>query len=385
MRVFVVVLLCVCLSTGAAVAQQLPSGKPVPPAGEAALAPPDIAAAGAVLIERGTGRVLFAIAPDRMLPIASITKVMTALIVLEHCDLTEVVTASARASGVPGTSIYLAEGEQLSVNELLLGLLLRSGNDAAIALAEHVAGSVEAFVALMNARAAQLGAQAHFVNPNGLDVRAHGASALGMALIAREALDFPAFRTLVATERATIPWQGNPYERVLTNKNKLLTHYPGATGVKTGFTKKAGRCLIFSAERDGMELVGVLLNCGNWFDAATQLLDWGFATYSVRTFLKSGEVVAQLPVSGGMKGSARVVCPMNFRAPIGQGETVKLLIETEERLLAPVIRGAVVGRASVIVAGEVVAEQWLVVDEPIDTRTYPCALWRTFRAFNPVA
>ena len=154
----------------------------------------NVSARAAVLIDGATGRALYALNADKRYPMASTTKIMTALLALERCDLSETVTASANASGVPGTSIYLGEGEQLSMKDMLLGLMLRSGNDAAVAIAEHVSGSVEAFARLMNARAAALGADANFVTPNGLDAPGHGATARAMALIAREALKNEDFR-----------------------------------------------------------------------------------------------------------------------------------------------------------------------------------------------
>ena len=229
---------------------------------------PALNAHAAVLIDGASGRLLYGYNEHRQLPMASTTKVMTALLALEGCSLQETVTASKRASGVPGTSIYLREGEQLTMEEMLLGLMLRSGNDAAVAIAEHVSGSVEAFAEKMNERAQELGAQANFITPNGLDAGGHSISALGLALVARQAMTLPDFRRIVGTQRATIRWPGNDYDRVLTNKNRLLREYEGATGIKTGFTSKAGRCLVFSAEREGMELIGVVLNCGTWFDSA---------------------------------------------------------------------------------------------------------------------
>ena len=149
---------------------------------------------------------------------------------------------------------------------MLYGLMLRSGNDAAVAIAEHVAGSVESFAEMMNERAEELGADAHFVNPHGLPAEGHAASALGMAKIMRHAMTIPEFRTITATQRKIIPWVGNEYSRVLENKNRLLSTYEGANGGKTGYTNAAGRCLVFSAERDGLSLIGVVLNCPTWFD-----------------------------------------------------------------------------------------------------------------------
>lgn len=344
---------------------------------------PQVEALGAILIDRESGRVLYELNADQMLPIASTTKVMTALITLEKCDLDEIVTTSAGASGVPGTSIYLGVGEQLSVKQMLQGLLLRSGNDAAVALAEHVAGTVEDFAELMNQRAAQLGAQANFVTPNGLDAPGHQASARAMALIANEAMDFPAFRQIVLTQRAVLPWRDSPYDRVLTNKNKLLASYEGATGVKTGFTKKAGRCLIFSAQRGDMELLGVVLNCAQWFDAAKALLDWGFDHFGLKEYLYAGERAACVRVIGGMEEEVHAVAPVKLRVPLRQGETVRLIVEAEDTLEAPVAAGTPIGRAQVVVDGQVVAQRVLVAEKNVPVRTFGAAFERVLRYFNP--
>ena len=249
-----------------------------------------IEARAAILIDRESGRVLYEKNADERYPVASTTKIMTALIAVEQCAMDEIVTAGPNASGVEGTSIYLGVGEQLPMLDMLKGLMLRSGNDAAVAIAEHIAGDVKQFAALMNARAEMLGANAYFVTPNGLDQGGNGASARAMALIAREAMGNETFRELVSTQEAIIPWVGNEYSRVLRNKNRLLSEYEGATGIKTGFTSAAGRCLVFSAERDGMELIGVVLSCPGWFDEAERLLDWGFDNFSMKTAAQAGEI-----------------------------------------------------------------------------------------------
>ncbi len=388
MRVWLALAVGICLcwplaarGTGAAGAQAEQAE-----AAQAGIAPaPQVEALGGILIERESGRVLWAQDPDRMLPMASTTKVMTALLTLENCSLDEVVTASARASGVPGTSLYLGVGEQLTVEQMLLGLMLRSGNDAAVALAEHISGTVEDFALLMNRRAAELGAQAHFVTPNGLDAEGHGASARAMALIANEAMDFPAFRRLVATQQATLPWRDSPYDRVLTNKNKLLSTYPGTTGVKTGFTQKAGRCLIFSAQREDMELLGVLLNCGGWFQDAAALMDWGFACYAMEDFLYAGQRTGRIPVTGGMAQEVWAVAPMKLCAPVAAGEQVQLVLETQPNLTAPVAAGYPVGRAKVLIDGQVVAQRVLVAEKAVPQRTFSAALEKVIRHFNPAA
>lgn len=279
-------------------------------------------ARAAILLEAETGRVLFEKNADERLAIASTTKIMTALLAIESCAMDEIVTAGKNASGVPGTSIYLSEGEQLTMEEMLYGLMLRSGNDAAVAIAEHVAGSAEAFAERMNARAGSLGANAYFTTPNGLDSGGNGASARGIATIAREAMRHEAFVAIVSTKRRTIPWTDHEYMRVLTNKNKLLRTYDGALGIKTGFTKKAGRCLVFAAERDGMRVVGAALNCPNWFEEAADIMDYGFETYSMVEVLPEGAVLTE--------GKERFTLLSTLRVPVREGETADTEIESNE-------------------------------------------------------
>lgn len=326
-----------------------------------------VAAKGAVLIDGTSGRVLFRQNADEMLPMASTTKIMTALIALESCSLDETVVAGKNAVGVEGTSIYLSEGESLSMEHMLYGLMLRSGNDAAVAIAEHVSGSVPAFVEKMNARAQALNADAHFVNPNGLPASGHAASALGMARIMRAAMQIDEFRTITATERKIIPWVGNEFSRVLENKNRLLSTYDGANGGKTGYTKTAGRCLVFSAERDGLFLIGTVLNCPTWFDTAAEMLDYGFENFRMQESLARGQSVGEITVFGGASGKVRVVAGETLSAAIPVGARAVLRYDYDENISAPIRKGDVVGAARLIVSGDVVGECPLIADsdEPV--------------------
>lgn len=312
-----------------------------------------VAAKGAVLIDGESGRILFGQNENEMLPEASCTKIMTALIALESCALDENVTAGKNAHGVEGTSLYLSEGETLNMEQMLYGLMLRSGNDAAVAIAEHVAGSVKAFAERMNRRAAELNADAHFVNPHGLDAEGHRASALGLARIMRAAMQNDDFRTITGTQRKVIPWVGNEYSRVLENKNRLLRDYEGATGGKTGFTSRAGRCLVFSAERDDLELIGAVLNCYTWFDAATVLLDYGFDHFRMERALSAGQLAGTASVLNGEVKQVDAVAAENLAAAveIGSRPEVKLEIRDQE---APLREGQVIGEARLEVNGQVV-------------------------------
>ena len=321
-----------------------------------------VPAKGAVLIDSESGRILFAQNANEMLPEASCTKIMTALIALENSALSEDVTAGKNAHGVEGTSLYLSEGETLSMEQMLYGLMLRSGNDAAVAIAEHISGSVDRFAEQMNAHAAALGADAVFVNPHGLPADGHAASAHAMTLIARAAMRLPLFREIVSTRRATIPWVGNDYARVLTNKNRLLESYPGATGVKTGFTKAAGRCLVFSAQRDGMELIGCVLNCPDWFGEAERMLDYGFERYRNAKLLRAGEEATRVSLSGARQNRLTLVAAEDLVVPLAEGEHYALNYDTQPAA-APVHEGDILGRATVTIGGEVVASVPLAAAE----------------------
>jgi len=349
------------------------------PVGASASEPFSVAAKGAVLIDADSGRVLFAQNADTRLPMASTTKVMTTLLALEHARLDEPVTAGKNASGVPGTSLYLSEGETLSMEHMLYGLMLRSGNDAAVAVAEHIAGSVPAFAEMMNARAEELGADAHFVNPHGLDAEGHGITALGLALVMREAMKNATFREITGTQRKVIPWVGNEYSRVLENKNKLLKTYEGATGGKTGYTGKAGRCLVFSAERDGLSLIGVVLNCPTWFDTATLLLDYGFENFRAEVALETGQRVDALPVRGGSAQTVNVVAEAPLRAAVPVGGQVEVVRILPESLEAPVRDGDPVGTAELRSGGQVLARCRLIALGSVERRSLSGALTRLLR------
>ena len=340
---------------------------------------PTVDAKAFVLIDRHSGRVLYGRNENEILPIASTTKIMTALIAIENCELREMVVVSERASGVPGTSIYLGLNERLSMEQMLEAIMLRSANDAAVAIAEHIDGDVVQFAERMNVRAKTLSADAYFVNPNGLDQPGHGASALGLATIAREAMNNPVFRRLAFAQGSVIPWRDSQYDRVLSNKNKLLRTYPGATGIKTGFTKKAGRCLVFSAERDRMELIGVVLNCGAWFDAAAGLMDYAFTYYRVTTLFEEKQTVVHIPVMGGAQQVVHAVAGEPLSIPLSADEEAVIMVDVPDMLFAPVERGAEVGVAWAEVDGVKVCEIKLVAQDGVGEWGFIPALTRIAR------
>ncbi|KGX92210.1 D-alanyl-D-alanine carboxypeptidase [Pontibacillus halophilus JSM 076056 = DSM 19796] len=261
-------------------------------------AAPSVSARNAVLMEQSTGRVLFEKAGHEQRNIASITKIMTAIIAIESGMLKEKVEVSHRAVYTEGSSVYLKEGQEILLEDLVYGLMLRSGNDAAMAIAEHVGGSMEGFVVLMNEKAEWIGmTNSSFANPHGLDQENHYSTAYDMALLTRYAMDNDLFRKVSRTESyrsksVPYPWG---------NKNKMLTrYYEFSTGGKTGFTKSAGRTLVSTAEKDGMELIMVTLNAPDDWNDHTYSFEWGFENYSMKELAPEGKT--ELPNEEGTTG-----------------------------------------------------------------------------------
>lgn len=267
-------------------------------------AEPPIAAQAAVVMDLKTGQVLYAKeATKRMYP-ASTTKILTAVVVLQNCKLDERVKASKEAANVEGSAIWLKEGEELAVSDALYALLLNSGNDVAVALAEKVSGSVDGFVSLMNRTARAYGAvDSHFNNPHGLPDESHYTTALDLAKITQAAMRYKVFREIVATKTKTIERGSSEASGLLKNTNKLLWRYDGAIGVKTGYTTQAGQCLVAAARRGERELIAVILGNGGGeiWNEATRLLDYGFSAYRLVELTQAGEVVGHFSVVDGVR------------------------------------------------------------------------------------
>lgn len=281
-------------------------------------------AASALLMDAGTGRVLYEQnARERMAP-ASTTKILTCLLVLEKVDdLSATVTLPADFQNVGESSIYLEPGETHTYESLLYALMLRSANDAAQALAIGVAGSEEAFAEMMNARTAELGlSDSHWVNPHGLDEEGHYSTAYDLAVIAQTALQQPFFNTLITAVSYTLPWEDYEYDRTIYNHNQFLDLYEGADGVKTGFTDDAGYCLVGSATRDDMRLIGVVLNAADNEDhsaryiAMSALMDYGFSSFTAKQVGKRGDVIGSVRISGAKVNAVDVVLGDDVNLPV---------------------------------------------------------------------
>jgi len=307
---------------------------------------PSVSAQSAILIDATSGTVLYQKNADEILPMASTTKIMTALVALTEMPLQTVITVDERAVGVEGSSIYLTAGETLTLEQLLYALLLESANDAAAAIAFGVAGGIEPFAERMNLCAKELGLEnTAFQNPHGLDAEGHHTTARELATIAATALEIPEFATIVSTRKTTIPHDGTEGVRLLLNHNRLLREYDGAIGVKTGFTKKSGRCLVSAAERDGAKLVVVTLNAPDDWRDHTSLLDYGFTQMESVELCDAHEICIPVSVVGGLTDAVFVSnpAPLTVSIPKNHTEIVKT-VEIPRFLYASVETGERVGR-----------------------------------------
>lgn len=318
---------------------------------------PAVSAASAVLMDGETGRILYANNENEPRAIASITKLMTALVAAEWAqgDLSRTVTIRQEWTGIEGTSLYLRAGEKLTLETLLYGLLLHSGNDAAVALAASCAGDVETFVGWMNQRAQDLGmTNTHFSDPNGLGDENHYSTALDMARLGAACLQNPTVAKITATRSITL--EG----RSFTNHNKLLWLYPGCTGMKTGYTRQAGRTLVSSAEKEGQTLVCVTLNDRNDWTDHQALLDYGFETFPRQVLAEEGETFRQVPVEGSLLRQVPAVARGEVAWPLREGETVRTEIDLPASVQAPVTQGEIAGTVTFYVGDRKVGETYLV-------------------------
>ena len=334
-----------------------------------------VSAESAVLYDMAGGRVLYAKNADARRPIASTTKIMTALVAMQTANPEDVVVIDASSTRVEGSSLYLKPGDEVTVKDLLTGVMLRSGNDAAHALALHCVGSVEAFADMMNAKAKQLGMiNSRFANPHGLDVDYHYSTARDMALLTAEAMKNADFAALVRQRVANAAGQ-NVY-----NHNRLLSMYEGAVGVKTGFTKTAGRCLVSAAERSGQTLVAVTLKASDDWNDHMRLLDYGFSEYPLRTLLQGGTPLAQIPVIGGEEASVSARLGDSLRVALREEELPHLttVLELPHPIWAPVREGTHAGMIRYYLNGHKLASGDLFWDSDVPVEK-PKRFWDIFR------
>ncbi|HPX69621.1 MAG TPA: D-alanyl-D-alanine carboxypeptidase family protein [Bacillota bacterium] len=310
-------------------------------------------ARAAVVMDVNSNRILYSKNMDEKMAMASTTKIMTTLVAIESGRLDEKVTISKRASYMEGSSIYLREGEVHTVNDLLYAIMLRSGNDAATAVAEHIGGSAEGFAEMMNKKAREIGANnTRFANPHGLDAEGHYTTARDLALITSYALKNPLFSTIVSSKKKVM--EGPPsenWDRVMINKNKMLWQFDGGDGVKTGFTKKAGRCLVSSATREGMRLVCVVLNCGPMWDESSALLEYAFKNYVKKRIVDKDSIFKVVEVRNGKERFVGVKPAEDFDLVLrtDRVENIKLEAKDLKAAQAPLKKGGHAGRLEIYI------------------------------------
>ena len=318
-------------------------------------------AASAILVDADSGRVLYEHNAHEERYIASITKLMTALIAMESGHaLDEVVTIKREYTGAEGSSMYLREGEQLTLEALMYGLLLASGNDAALAVAGYCGGTVEDFVGQMNRRAALLGMDnTRFVNPSGLTEEGHCSTAADMAKLASTCMKNQDIARIVSTRTITIAG------RTFTNHNKLLWRYEGCIGMKTGYTERSGRTLISCAQRDGQRLIAVTLDDGNDWADHTAMLDYGFSTYARSRLVRAGEVYSRIPVTGSLLSFVHVKAADDVYYSLADGEQVREEVSLVRWIQAPVTRGQTAGTVTCYLNDEIIAVCPLIYGESV--------------------
>ena len=304
------------------------------------------------VMEASSQRVLAQKNSSAQLPMASTTKIMTAITAIESgVDLDKVFEISPRAVGVSGTSLYLRAGEKFTLRDLLYGLMLISGNDASVAIGEYVGGSVEKFVEMMNKKAQEIGAtNSHFDNTHGLDSKNHYTTAYDLALITSYAMQNPTFKEIVSTKNIKIT-NSDGKNRYLKNKNKLLSSLEGCNGVKTGFTDDAGRCLVTSCERDGMDVVCVVRNCGPMFEESAALLDKAFKEYHLVDLTSGYAFKTKLKVESGQQDYVKIGTYGSYYYPLKTEELkkVKYKYTIDESVEAPVESGRAIGQVEIFI------------------------------------
>lgn len=320
-----------------------------------------ICAKKAIVMDATTGRVLYEKDADSRSLIASTTKIMTALVVCEQCNVLDRMQIPKEAVGVEGSSMYLKEGEVLTIQELLYGMMLHSGNDAAVALAIYCGGTVEGFAELMNDKARLLGMKnSHFVNPNGLDAPEHYSTARDLAILAAYAMKNPIFAKTVSTKTVSVG------SRALRNHNKLLWQVEGADGVKTGYTKAAGRILVSSAVRQGRRLVAVTIDDGNdWVDHA-EMLGKGFSDYQLCQIVSKNQCLGSVEIMSGQKGRVNVLAAKDFSYALGENEKPYIVLSPPGFAFAPVKKGDQAGFAYICIGETAVGKIPVVFEETVE-------------------
>lgn len=314
-----------------------------------------VSAESAVVLDAASKRVLLEKDAYKKRGMASTTKIMTALVAIENLSLDDVVTVSPHAAGVEGSSIWLSPLEKITVHDLLYGLMLASGNDAATALAEYACGSEDAFTSVMNKKAKKLGAyNTNFTNPHGLPDDGHYTTAYDLALISASAMENELFSKIVSTKKQVISWEGSEWNRSLSNHNKLLNMYKYATGIKTGYTKKDGRCLVSSMEKDGGRLICVTLSAPDDWNDHISMAEYCFNNYKVHTVCSKGESAGFFKREDVEADAVALIFENTYTTYLAEGEEGNITLKKSFNVNYPVTKGQIVGRLDVFYKDELI-------------------------------
>ncbi|MEI4800489.1 D-alanyl-D-alanine carboxypeptidase family protein [Bacillus sp. NPDC077411] len=350
-------------------------------------------ASSAIVIEQDTGKVLFEKSPNEKLPPASMTKIMTMLLIMEQIEkgklkLKDKVRTSEHAASMGGSQIFLEPGEEMTVDEMLKGIAIASGNDASVAVAEHIAGSEEGFVDRMNKKAKDLGLKnTHFQNPTGLPAENHYSTAYDMAVMAKELMKYPLIRKYTGKYEDYLR-EDTDKKFWLVNTNKLVRFYPGVDGVKTGFTTEAKYCLTASAERNGMRVISVIMGSPTSKERnaeVTKLLDYAFSQYMTKKMYTRGEKIQTVKVGKGKKETVDLVASDNVSLLMKKGETMKNLkkeVVAEEKVKAPIKKGDALGTLVIKKGNEVLLKQTIVAKEDVAAASWWELFKRSFGMFS---
>lgn len=340
----------------------------------------NVTAKSAIVMDAQTGRVIYAKdAESRRYP-ASTTKMMTLIVALEKGDLNDIVTASEKASTTEGSSLWLENGEKLRLLDMLYGIMLVSGNDATVAVAEHLAGSVENYAKLMTEKAHEIGANnTSFVNSSGLPDPNHYSTAHDLAKIAAYGYKNPMFEQIVSTKTKVIPWAKNDFGRELFNENRMLWLYDGGNGVKTGYTDAAGRCLVSAAKRDGMQLIAVVLDSEYMWNDSIALLDYGFSHIKSVNLFHKGDILKTSKVLSGKKEYVELYLDKDVDIPVVDGERDKFttVIDAPDSVEAKITKGDRLGAVHILYENKEVGSADLIANDDIERKSFFITIYQS--------
>jgi D-alanyl-D-alanine carboxypeptidase (penicillin-binding protein 5/6) len=349
---------------------------------------PNVTAKSAIVMDAATGKVLYSKDAEEQRYPASTTKMMSLIVALEHGNLDDVITTSANASSTEGSSLWLTQGEQMKMIDLLYGIMLISGNDATVAVAEHIAGSVDKFAKLMTEKAHAIGAKdTNFTNSSGLPDTNHFTTAHDLARIAAYGYKNPLFTQIVSTEHKLLPPTVKGDNRDLYNENKMLWFYEGGNGVKTGYTDAAGRCLVSGAKRNNIQLIAVVLDSETMWDDSKKLLDFAFSQLKAETVFNQGDILKTMRVTNGKSEVVKLIADSSIVLPVSEKDKDEFstVIDAPSAMEAPITKGQKIGMARVYYNNTEIAAVNLVADESVERksffRTLIASAWSLFTLF----